>query len=141
LFIGGFLSLVLWLAGRQPRRAAGAGKRRRSGLVIAPDGLALLQGDLSGEMRWEELRDVKLAERAGPNSTAPGIVLQVKGAAITITDVYDRPVALIHQQICHYWRGQSAEEGREWGGAARGFPEAASDVLPARPSGHVTPPD
>ncbi len=141
LLVGGFLSFTLWLAGRPARRRAGAGKRQRTGLVIAPDGLALLQGDLSGELRWDEVRNVKLAERAGPNSAAPGIVLQVKGAVITVTDVYDRPIALIHQQICHYWRGQPAGEGGEWEGAPRGLPEAFSDEFPPRPSGHVMPPE
>jgi hypothetical protein len=145
LLVGGFLSLVLWLAGRPPRDGPARRDRPRSGLVIAPDGLALLQGDLSGELGWEELRDVKLMQRAGPNSTAPAVVLHVQGALIPIADVYDRPIGLIYQQICHYWRGQSAGDGREWGEAARRLPEAisrpAEDGASSQPSERIMPPE
>jgi len=145
LLVGGFFSLVFWLIGRPSRVGPAPRARRRPGLVIAPDGLALVQGDLSGELGWEELRDVKLMQRAGPNGTAPAVVLHVKGAIITIADVYDRPVALIHQQICHYWRGQSAGDGREWGSAARRLSETVTrpteDGASPQPSERIMPPE
>jgi hypothetical protein len=41
-----------------------------------------------------------------------GILLKVEGAVIVIADVYDRPLALIHQNFRNYWQGSSwsAEE-------------------------------
>ncbi|HTU21787.1 MAG TPA: hypothetical protein VMG10_27360 [Gemmataceae bacterium] len=111
--LGGLFSLLFWLDGR--RYFGSARKGRQAGLVVAPDGLALVQGDLVGELRWDEVLEVKLGR--GPatfqfsTSTQPprGIVLAVEGAAVVITDIYDRPISLIYQNICHYWRGKSRD--------------------------------
>ncbi|MHB1423523.1 MAG: hypothetical protein ACYC3I_10085 [Gemmataceae bacterium] len=112
---GGLFALVFWLAGRQ--RVAGFRRWRQSGLVIAPDGLALAQGDMIGELRWDEVRDVKFGStntsfQLTATTTLPmkGIVLKVEGAAIVIADVYDRPLALIYQNIRHYWKGQPRDD-------------------------------
>jgi hypothetical protein len=106
--VWGMLWLVFFLQGR---RGSGGKLQRGASLVISPDGLALVQGDLRGEMRWDELRDVKLQSgprnfQWGPDSsgTGPGILLKVSGATIRVADIYDRPLALIYQQICYYWR-------------------------------------
>ena len=82
-----------------------------SGLVISPAGLALVQGDLRGELRWDELRDIRLGTRPGFFEFQPwgayacGIRLIIEGASITIMDVYDRPLALIRQRLRAYWLG------------------------------------
>ncbi|HEY7422643.1 MAG TPA: hypothetical protein VH682_00150 [Gemmataceae bacterium] len=112
---GGLFSFLFWLSGRQS--LAGVRKGRQAGLVIAPDGLALAQGDMVGQLRWDEVRDVKLGKSAASfqftmsAQSLRGIVIKVEGAAIVIVDVYDRPLALIYQNICHYWRGQSLDDG------------------------------
>lgn len=113
LFFGGLFSFLLWLEGRQ--YLGGFRGWRKAGLVIAPDGLALVQGDLVGELRWDEVREVKLGKATTAftvTTAAPvirGIVLKLEGAVIVIADVYDRPLALIYQNIRHYWQGQTPD--------------------------------
>ena len=131
LFFGGLVSLLFWLEGRH--NFSGVGKWQKAGLVVAPDGLALVQGDLVGELRWDEVRSVNLGKASSAfqftASTQPlrGIVLKVEGAVIVIADVYDRPLSLIYQNIRHYWKGQTQED--EWD----------RDALPRRTSDSITP--
>ena len=114
LFFGGLLTLLFWLEGRQG--LVGVRGWRQAGLVVAPDGLALVQGDLVGELRWDEVRNVNVGKAtSGFEFTAAdqplhGIVLKVEGAVIVIADVYDRPLALIYQNIRYYWKGQAHED-------------------------------
>jgi hypothetical protein len=74
---------------------------RESSLVVSPAGLALAQGDLKGELRWKELRNVKLRERGTTGQRR--IEMRVEGAQINIMDLYDSPISEIHRQIMHYW--------------------------------------
>ncbi len=74
---------------------------RESSLVIGPAGLALVQGDLQGELRWKELRDVKLKDRGSAGRRR--IEMRVEGAQIHVMDLYDSPIGEIHRQIVHYW--------------------------------------
>lgn len=115
LFFGGLSLLLLWMDGR--RNFGGVRKWRQAGLVVAPDGLALVQGDMIGELSWDEVREVKFGKTtssfqftATHSQVLSGIVLKVEGAVIVIADLYDRPLALIYQNICHYWRGQPLDE-------------------------------
>lgn len=114
LFFGGLFSFLLWLDGR--RNFAGVRKWRQAGVVIAPDGLALAQGDMIGELRWDEVRDVKAGNTTATfqftttNQPLRGIIIKVEGAIIVIADIYDRPLGLIHQNICYYWRGQTLDD-------------------------------
>jgi hypothetical protein len=83
-------------------------------IVLCPDGLALVQGQLQGQLRWPELKKVKL-QRARHftwtnHPVGPGVLLQVEGASMLIADVYDRPAAVIYQQLCFYWRGEQGNE-------------------------------
>ena len=82
---------------------------RDASLVISPLGLAIIQGDLKGELRWEELRNLhmkvpKFVTYATRAELGPGIRLVVEGATIVIADVYDRPLRVIYQRIQDYWR-------------------------------------
>ncbi|HVU87886.1 MAG TPA: hypothetical protein VHD36_11235 [Pirellulales bacterium] len=70
-------------------------------LVISPLGIALSQGDTHGQMRWSELRDMKLIQ---PRGTPVLLRLNVAGAQILLPDIYDAPLATIHQQMRDYWR-------------------------------------
>ena len=63
-----------------------------SSLVISPLGIALRQGDLKGELKWEEIRGVKLP-RNKPLS------LQLAGVSIQIFNIYDRSLVEIHDRI------------------------------------------
>jgi hypothetical protein len=81
-------------------------------LVIAPDGLALTQGTLTGELRWRELKNAKLGKGSAvsaaggrTNAAVAGIHLQVAGASITIADLYHWPLSHALEQIHAHWRG------------------------------------
>jgi hypothetical protein len=87
---------------------------RQSGLVIGPAGLALVQGDMKGELRWDELRKVEYRDKprsfryegigSGGRGPDRGIHLVVEGARIVIADIYDRPLPLVFDRIRAYWR-------------------------------------
>ena len=82
---------------------------KKASLVISPGGLALVQGDLCGQLSWDEVQDVKWRTRArgiyvSSAHAVSGIVLSVAGANIMIADVYDRPLALIHENILNCWQ-------------------------------------
>jgi hypothetical protein len=86
---------------------------RQSGLVISPAGLALIQGDMRGEMHWGELR--KLDLRAKPRSfqleahtPRTGIQLVFEGATVVIADIFDRPLPVIFERIRAYWQSREA---------------------------------
>ncbi len=75
-------------------------------LVISPIGLALSQADLCGQLRWKEIRGVRLgrnkpfvATRGAING--PAIMVQVDGAVIPIADINDASLDTIHDRISH----------------------------------------
>jgi len=101
------LFFFAFLAGS--RRGGRVKNWRKSSLVISPMGLALVQGDIKGEMRWDELRDVQYKSRPGSfsmdvNTAMPGVLLKFEGASITIADIYDQPLRIIYERIRRYWR-------------------------------------
>jgi hypothetical protein len=89
--------------------AGGIKNWRSSSLVITPGGFAMVQGDVQGIVKWDELLDVRLgnppkAFRLSHSAAPRGISVRVAGAAIVIADIYDRPLAIIHQRIVANWR-------------------------------------
>jgi hypothetical protein len=75
-----------------------------AGLVVSPGGLAMIQGDLAGELRWEEIRSAKLSKGAvalGRNKQFRGECIQVvvDGATILIADIYHEPLSQIYANI------------------------------------------
>jgi hypothetical protein len=120
---GGFLAFLFALFalgfGFEGRRSQ-IKNWRQSGLVIGPAGLALIQGDMRGELLWRELRKVEFRHRPQSfrlegighrwESQTPhrGIHLIVEGARIVIADIYDRPLPLIFDRIRSYWQGREA---------------------------------
>ena len=75
-----------------------------AGLIITPAGLAMVQGDLAGELRWEEIRSAKLssgtvAVARNQQVRGPCIHLSVQGATIQIADIYHEPVSQIYAAI------------------------------------------
>jgi hypothetical protein len=131
LMFGGMFSMLLWLDGR--RNLGSIRGWRKSGLVVAPDGLALVQGDMVGELRWDEVREVKIGkgttsfEWTRQDYLPRGIVLKVEGAVIVIADVYDRPLPLIYQNIRYYWQGQPGDD--DWDGESLTPPSAADGIM------------
>jgi hypothetical protein len=113
MLFGGLFGFLIWI---QIRLQKVPKKLRKASLVISPDGLALIQGDLEGRLRWGEVRNVQFKRRVAHSFQfagsviAAGIVLKVEGASVPILDLYDRPLALIHQLIDYYWCGQGADE-------------------------------
>ena len=77
-------------------------------IVISPLGLAMVQGDLRGEIRWEEITKIKTAHtslksfQVSSNSNRAPVTLYVEGAEIPIWDIYDRPVTLLLEIIETY---------------------------------------
>jgi hypothetical protein len=112
-FFGAIFTLIQSFESPGPRIA----NWQASGLVISPVGLALVQGEMRGELPWFELRDIRFRRKPGffemqfAGSPRGGIHLIVAGATITIADIYDRPLALIHERLLAYWRrGAGARE-------------------------------
>jgi hypothetical protein len=85
--------------------AAGPTKNwKNASLVIGHEGMAMVQGDIQGEVRWPELREIRWNEKPSSfkfatRSAIPGILLGVKGANIVIADIYDRPLYVIYNRI------------------------------------------
>jgi hypothetical protein len=77
---------------------------KNASLVISPQGMAMVQGAIQGEVKWPELLEIKFnAKPVGFNfghyTAIPGIMLRVKGAKILIADIYDRPLHVIYNRI------------------------------------------
>jgi len=82
----------------------------RAGLVIAPQGIALVHGDTQGKLRWDEIRQLRFNPRTrhfalSHAGTGAGLRIVVAGAEILIADIFDRPLAVIHDQLRLYWDG------------------------------------
>jgi hypothetical protein len=107
--VGALAWLVSLLAGRH--MDANFRGWRNACLVLSPTGLALVQGETQGQMRWDELHEATLSNRrpfitaaAGENLPG-GLQLVVAGARIRVADVYDRPLPAIARSIRRYWQG------------------------------------
>jgi hypothetical protein len=77
---------------------------KSASLVIGPFGMAMVQGNIQGELRWAELLEFRFQPRprglgSGHAALIPGILLRVKGAEIVIADIYDRPLFVIYNRI------------------------------------------
>jgi hypothetical protein len=109
LILFGFLFMVAFLASGK-RITRGIKNWRKASLVISPVGMALVQGDVKGEMKWDELRDVQLKSRPGSfqfttdANPYPGIILKFEGANVRIADIYDQPLRIIFERIRAYWK-------------------------------------
>lgn len=109
--MGALFTQLMWVQSRPhriPRTFQG------SSLVISPEGLAVVQGNLEGAVCWDEVRDVRTGRWVNDALQVSGavfgtaITMKLDKATIHLLDVYDRPLPLIHQLICYYWRGQRA---------------------------------
>ncbi|MEZ6123438.1 MAG: hypothetical protein R3C49_09720 [Planctomycetaceae bacterium] len=106
LVIAGFMWLLTFV--RSPSPITGIANWQKSGLVVTPVGLAMVQGNLKGRMTWAELRSVDYREgtksfHISSNTQRTGIQLKMDGSALIIVDLYDQPLATIHDRIMEYW--------------------------------------
>ncbi len=112
-FFGVFLAFIIWIRGRSmQKRDTG-----RSGLIVGPTGIALLQGETKGKMRWDELKAIEHppVKRFGTRRTADskrGIGLLVDGGYIVIFDYYNRPSEEIYRILREFWNGGSDSRSR-----------------------------
>ncbi len=100
--------LLLSLASIADRTASVVKRWRKSSLVISPVGLALAQGDITGDITWDKVQKVRLLDRSRAFRLShaggyPGIELKIPGVSIVIADIYDRPLHVIFDRICEYW--------------------------------------
>ena len=104
---GGILLGLLALAhtGRMPSSLGSAS------LVISPQGFALSQADVMGELKWSEVRALAFGRSAvhsrsfqvrGP---ASALMVRVEGAEIAVFDCYDRPIEMIQRVLALYSKG------------------------------------
>lgn len=82
---------------------------REAGLVVGPMGIAMVQGNDSGILKWEEVKGVALGRAfvlAGGNRNPfrRTLFVQVKGADVCVVDIYNYPLAKIYQLIQSYWK-------------------------------------
>lgn len=112
----GFLALLIWLlvllfarTERQPPQR-GILNPEASSLIVSSLGLAIAQGRLCGELRWNEVVEVVLRRRDAwielfsQTRIRSGIYLLVMGRAeLWIADIYDQPLEAIHARIRQYW--------------------------------------
>jgi hypothetical protein len=114
-FLTFLLSLLVIMIAHFGGQAPNVGKLKNSALVICPLGLALIQGDMRGELRWDELRDIRYRTKSPfvdfqlSGYQLRGIDLKVAGATITIADVYNRPLGMIHKRLMAYWQEDDFE--------------------------------
>lgn len=81
----------------------------KSGLIISPIGLAIIQNKLRGEMKWNELKrlvyPVKRTSFQSGRSNRPGSIrLDFGGGSVDIFDIYCHPLDAVHERIRGYWQ-------------------------------------
>ncbi len=93
--LGGAIGFVVCLANRR----SGSSVAGDGGIVIAPIGIAVQQGDLLGKMRWEEIGQIDL------NRMNRSVEIQFVGGTLRLGDVYHRSLRLIYQRLLDFWEG------------------------------------
>lgn len=114
-FVGGFLTgftVIGWLlyAAATVNHATKIPDYALASLIVSPRGIALHQGRVVGEMKWEEMK-VILCGKGQPGSlvtaaTPRSICIRVDGAQVQIFDIYDRPLATIFRCMKRYWESR-----------------------------------
>jgi len=102
LFLITAVAFLVWYLCRQlSMPQIGIRKWRDSSVVVSPAGLALAQGDLTGELLWDEIRSLRLKDGSFPRNRR--IELDVDGAQVQVRDIYNTPLAEIYRQVERYW--------------------------------------
>jgi hypothetical protein len=90
---------VICLVTRRP----GASSDGDGGIVIAPVGIAVEQGDLLGKIRWEEITQIDR------NQMSYALQLHFLGGVLTLGDSYHRSLRVIYRRMLDYWEGPLEE--------------------------------
>lgn len=89
---------------RDPRRRWR--KYQDATVIVGPDGLAMHQNPLTGELRWRELRKIRTKRSrfalGATGTTHAGVHLEVEGSTISIFDLYQWPSEHIADVISMY---------------------------------------
>jgi hypothetical protein len=98
--LAGLFGVIFLVGGYTPLRHAHARINNwdETVLIITPHALALQQGALCGELRWEEL--VGMSGRRGREISS--LTLKVRGAAIQLFDIYHWPLEVVAQLISEF---------------------------------------
>jgi len=105
------LMLLAWASSRTSRQPFKGWEQ--SSIVIGPAGIGLHQGDLTGELTWEEITSVTLGRSSqsfqltSSRNAIRGLRLDVTGASFIVADIYDRPLWVLEDVIHRYWRQQT----------------------------------
>jgi hypothetical protein len=92
---GCIVAFIVILANRRSNAKVGGD----GGIIIAPVGIAVEQGDLLGRMRWDEITQI---ERNRMNYS---LEIHFLGGKLTLGDVYHRSLRTIYRRIMDYWEG------------------------------------
>jgi hypothetical protein len=109
-FLVGLISLPIALMPASRRGLTPKVKRPHEATVaVTPLGLAVIQGDVRGEARWDEIRDVRMQSKPPKlaltsRGLTTGVDVVLAGATVRILDIYDRPIHEIHERIVAYWK-------------------------------------
>ncbi|CAN5177445.1 hypothetical protein BH11PLA2_BH11PLA2_07220 [soil metagenome] len=112
IFGGIFFALIgalIAYAVRTERRNR-SGKYQDTALIISPFGIALVQEDMKGKLRWDEILAVEhppihRAMQASTAKSKQGIGIKVAGAYIVIKDRFDESPARIARLMRQHLRG------------------------------------
>jgi hypothetical protein len=97
--LGSMTGFVICLVTRRP----GASSDGDGGIVIAPVGIAVEQGDLLGKIRWEEITQIDR------NQMSYALQLHFLGGVLTLGDSYHRSLRVIYRRMLDYWEGPLEE--------------------------------
>jgi hypothetical protein len=83
--------------------------REQAAVIVTPLGVAVKQGDLQGEVRWDEIRDIKLIAKARgrvarSHDARHALVIKVAGATVRLVDIFDQSLEVMNDRIVAYWR-------------------------------------
>jgi hypothetical protein len=98
--LGSFLAYFALRSDRGTRINAQVGRFPNSCLIVGPAGLAMVQGDMQGAIRWSEITKVKSRiPQSFRLSRAYGLQIVVRGGEINVLDIYERSPAELERLI------------------------------------------
>ena len=83
--------------------------REEAAVIVTPLGVAVKQGYLQGEVRRDEIRDIKLIAKARgrvarSHDARHALVIKVAGATVRLVDIFDQSLEAMNDRLVAYWR-------------------------------------
>ena len=98
--VGSFFAYLAFRFGSRSQLETVISKNPDACMVIGPAGLAMVQGDTQGAIRWDEITKVHLrTAQSFRISGAPGLMLMVSGGEIVVLDIYDHSPSELERLI------------------------------------------